>query len=115
MFFLSKLRLTRLASCLVPMMAAAFLSGCMGSDPALNAAPPPGMNNSGTYPQLGAPLKSATTQMSDADAASMGARLQALADAHKKGTISEAEYNRKIAELTKLGQETRDAAKATGQ
>lgn len=92
-----------------------LLSGCMANDPALNAAPPPGMNNSGVYPQLGAPLDAATTQMSDDEAASMGARLQALADAHKKGTISEAEYNRKIAELTKLGQQTQAAAKATGQ
>lgn len=112
MYFLSKRRAWASASMLAAgLLVAGALSGCMSTEVADNAVKPAGMNDTGTYPLLGAPLQAATTQMSDADAARMGARLQALADARKKGAVSEAEYERKVQELKTLGQATKDAAK----
>ncbi|SOC85585.1 hypothetical protein SAMN05421890_4090 [Ensifer adhaerens] len=109
MFFLLKRPL--------PVVAAAFvssvlLSGCMSSDIVNNTPTPAGMNNSGVYPYVGQKREVATTQMSDAEAASMGARLQALADQRKAGQVSEAEYNRKVEEMRKLNAATQAAGKA---
>jgi len=80
------------------------LSGCMSSD--LDTGPQPGVNATGTYPSLGKPVQSATAQMSDAEATSMGRHLEKLAKDRKGGAISEAEYQRKLAELTKLAKST---------
>lgn len=80
------------------------LSGCMSSD--LDSGPQPGVNATGTYPSLGKPLQSATAQMSDAEAASMGRHLEGLAKARKGGAISEAEYQRRLAALNALAKST---------
>lgn len=88
-----------------------LLSGCMSSDVASNTPAPTGMNNAGVYPYVGEKREVATTQMSDAEAASMGERLQALANARTAGQVSEAEYNRKVAQMRKLGEATQAAAK----
>lgn len=84
----------------------------MSSDIVNNTPMPAGMNNSGVYPYVGQKREVATTQMSDAEAASMGARLQALADQRKAGQVSEAEYNRKVEEMRKLNAATQAAGKA---
>lgn len=93
-------------------VSSVLLSGCMSNDVASNTPTPAGMNNSGVYPYVGEKKDVATTQMSDAEAASQGARLQALADQRKKGQVSEAEYNRKVEEMRKLNAATQAAAKA---
>ncbi len=109
MFFLAKRRLPLVAALLV---STAAVSGCMSSDILNNTPTPAGMNNSGVYPYVGEKREVATTQMSDTEAASMGAKLQALADQRKAGTVSEADYNRKVAEMRKLGEATQAAGKA---
>lgn len=112
MFFLTKRRgLAPAHLVLAGVMVAGALTGCMSTEVADKAQKPVGMNNSGTYPLLGEPLRPATTQMSDADASAMGAKLQALADARKAGKVSEAEYNRKVQEMKTLGKSAQDAAK----
>ena len=80
------------------------LSGCMSSD--LDKGPQPGANATGTYPSLGNPLQSATAQMSDAEAASMGRHLESLAKQRKGGAISDAEYQRRLAALKSLAKST---------
>ena len=109
MFFLAKRHVSVAAAALV---SSAMLSGCMSSDVANNTPTPAGMNNSGIYPYVGEKKEVATTQMSDAEAASQGARLQALADQRKAGQVSEAEYNRKVEEMRKLNAETQAAGKS---
>lgn len=109
MFFLLKRPLPVVAAAFV---SSALLSGCMSSDIVNNTPMPAGMNNSGVYPYVGQKREVATTQMSDAEAASMGARLQALADQRKAGQVSEAEYNRKVEEMRKLNAATQAAGKA---
>jgi hypothetical protein len=112
LYFLLKRRRRRHARLIAAgLLVAGALSGCMSTEVADNAPRPSGMNDTGSYPLLGEPLQAATTQMSDAEAAAQGSKLQALAAAHKAGTVSEAEYNRKVAEMRKLGQATQDAAK----
>lgn len=109
MFFLAKRRVTAGAAALV---LSVLLSSCMSSDIANNTPTPAGMNNSGVYPYVGEKREVATTQMSDAEAASMGAKLQALADQRKAGTVSEADYNRKVEEMRNLNAATQAAGKA---
>lgn len=109
MFFLAKRHVSVVVATLV---SSVLLSGCMSSDVANNTPTPAGMNNSGVYPYVGEKREAATTQMSDAEAASQGARLQALADQRKAGKVSEAEYNRKVEEMRKLNAETQAAGKA---
>ncbi len=109
MFFLAKRHVSVVAAGLVSSM---LLSGCMSSDVVNNTPTPAGMNNSGVYPYVGEKKEVATTQMSDAEAASQGAKLQALADQRKAGKVSEAEYNRKVEEMRKLNAETQAAGKA---
>jgi hypothetical protein len=62
------------------------------------------------YPGFGAPLTAANVQMNDEEAAGLQQKLTALSNRRKAGTISEAEYQRRVAEYRKLaadhGQET---------
>jgi hypothetical protein len=109
LFFLVKRQFVVVAAALV---SACALTACMSNDISANTPSPAGMTNSGSYPLVGETKQAATTQMSDQEAAALGAKLQALADARKAGTVSEAEYNRKVAEMQKLGAETQAAAKA---
>ncbi|MDM9622239.1 hypothetical protein A6U87_17655 [Rhizobium sp. AC44/96] len=57
------------------------------------------------YPSFGAPLTAANVQMSDEEAAGLQHKLSALASQRKAGTISEAEYQRRVAEYRKLAAE----------
>lgn len=63
--------------------------------------------NPDVYPDFSKPLTSAMPQMSDEEAANQQAQLSALAARRKSGAISEAEYNRRVAELRKLNEETK--------
>jgi hypothetical protein len=62
------------------------------------------------YPGFGAPLTAANVQMNDEEASGLQQKLTALSNRRKAGTISEAEYQRRVAEYRKLaedhGQET---------
>lgn len=57
------------------------------------------------YPDFSQPLTAASVQMSDEEAVALQAKLSALASARKAGTISEAEYQQRVAELRKLAAE----------
>ncbi|KQV81335.1 hypothetical protein [Rhizobium sp. Root1220] len=57
------------------------------------------------YPSFGAPLTAANVQMSDEDAAGLQQQLTALTAKRNAGTISEAEYQRRVAEYRKLAAE----------
>jgi len=58
------------------------------------------------YPDFSKPLDSAMPQMTDADAAQMETQLSALARQRRAGTVSEAEYRRRVAELQALARTT---------
>ncbi|CAN7331307.1 SHOCT domain-containing protein [Rhizobium sp. LjRoot254] len=58
------------------------------------------------YPDFSKPLDSAMPQMTDEDAARMETQLSALASQRKAGTISEAEYRRRVEELQALARTT---------
>jgi hypothetical protein len=62
---------------------------------------------SGTYPDFSAPLDSAMPQMSDQEAADQQAQLSVLARQRQAGTISAAEYQRRVEALRLLGQQAR--------
>jgi len=57
------------------------------------------------YPNLAAPLTSASTQMTDPDARGLEAQLVALAAAKASGKVTEAEYQTQLDALRKLGAE----------
>lgn len=54
------------------------------------------------YPNFGGSLNAANVQMNNEEAAALQQQLTALSKARMSGTISEAEYQRKLAELRKL-------------
>lgn len=58
------------------------------------------------YPDFSQPLDSAMEQMSDEDAARIQAQLTALARQRKAGTVSEAEYWRRVKALQALAKST---------
>jgi hypothetical protein len=61
---------------------------------------------SDVYPDFSKPLDSAMPQMTDEDAVRMEAQLSALARQRRAGTVSEAEYRRRVEELQALGRTT---------
>jgi hypothetical protein len=61
---------------------------------------------SSVYPDFSKPLTSAMPQLSDEDAAKQSAHLSALAARRRAGTISEAEYLRKVQEMRALAAAT---------
>lgn len=72
------------------------------------SAPPPhplAKRDTGTYPTFDSTLTAANEQIEDADYEKSEPRLAALARARKNGTISEAEYNRRVVEYRKLAAE----------
>ncbi len=91
------------------------LSGCTSTPDVLETVEVDGRRPqvTGTYPSLSAPLEAAGEQMSDSEAAAIGARLEALAGARRAGAISQAEYQRRLAALRKLAR-THDT-EATGE
>ena len=54
------------------------------------------------YPSFGAPLTAANVQMSDEQAAELQHQLTALSAKRQSGAISEAEYQRRVAEMRAL-------------
>ncbi|WP_162894756.1 hypothetical protein [Rhizobium terrae] len=72
------------------------------------SAPPPGplaIRKTGTYPTFDPTLKAAAEQIEDEDYHKAEPRLAALARARRSGSISEAEYKRRVAEYRKLAAE----------
>ncbi|SIQ79509.1 hypothetical protein SAMN05880590_107215 [Rhizobium sp. RU35A] len=58
--------------------------------------------DTGTYPTFGQPLTAANTQIGDDEATTSQAQLSRLAAARASGAMSEAEYQRRVAELRRL-------------
>ncbi|MFZ2101958.1 MAG: hypothetical protein WAU86_15470 [Oricola sp.] len=56
----------------------------------------------GVYPNINSEPRAATQQLTDAERDALVAQMQALADAHAKGTVSTAEYQRRLAALRDL-------------
>lgn len=63
---------------------------------------PAGARNTGTYPSLSPTLRAAAEQIEDDDYANAESRLAALARARSSGSISQAEYDRRVAEYRDL-------------
>lgn len=97
----------RLLAATLPFVAA-VLGGCSSTTASSDLAttqrvrPAP----ADKYPDFSQPLDSAMTQMSDDEAARQEAQLSALARQRQAGTISAAEYRRRVEELRLLGQQT---------
>ena len=81
-----------------------------------DAPPPPqgplSKRNSGTYPTFDQTLKAANVQIGDDEAAGSEAALSSLAAARANGTVTEAEYQRRLAELRRLAAEHAREAEA---
>ncbi len=60
--------------------------------------------DTGTYPSFSAPITAAGTQMGDEEASSMESSLSRLGADRRNGRISEAEYNRRVAELRAIAE-----------
>ncbi len=114
----------RFLSVLAPLAALPLLASCDSKTFALddgipntappaviaqaNAAPAPApiaMKNTGTYPTFDRTLVAANEQIEDSDYNKTEPRMAALARARKSGSISEAEYQRRVAEYRKLAAE----------
>jgi hypothetical protein len=106
---------------LAPLAALPLLASCNSKSFALddgipNTAPPaviaqtavaqpPGpvtKKDTGTYPTFDKTLVAANEQIEDADYQKTEPKMASLARARKSGTISEAEYQRRVAEYRKL-------------
>jgi hypothetical protein len=57
------------------------------------------------YPNFGAPLTAANVQMSDEEAGNLQQKLTALGAQRETGAITEAEYQRRVAEYRKLAEQ----------
>lgn len=112
----------RMSRVIVAALAGLALSGCLAisetsqqtqprAEVAADAAPvaatpvPTGPVNTGRFPTFGGPLTAANVQMENDDAAKIEAQLSALGAARQAGTVSEAEYQRRLAELRLLASE----------
>lgn len=107
-----------------------LLSGCSGfalDDGVPNTAPassvvtdapapatgPVTRRQTGIYPTFAGQLTAANSQIGDEEAVGSEAQLSALAAAKENGSVSEAEYQRRLAELRRLAAEHgRDAEAA---
>jgi hypothetical protein len=101
----------------VAVLGFGLISGCSAfplEDLALRKPPPPTISarsaqqtavmDKDGYPNISTPLVAANSQMTDGDAAALQAQLTALGQQRKAGTLSEAQYKAKVAELRKLAQ-----------
>lgn len=73
------------------------------ADPDAPATAP--LRSADGYPDFSGSLTAANVQMGNEEAADLQARLSALGSARKAGTISEAEYQRRLLQLRKLAAE----------
>ncbi|MDS7597104.1 hypothetical protein [Agrobacterium tumefaciens] len=60
--------------------------------------------DTGSYPTFSQPLTAAGSQMTDDEASNMETSLSRLGAARRNGQISEAEYNRRVAELRAIAE-----------
>lgn len=84
--------------------ALSLLSACSQSideDKALLAGDEP-VPKDAKYPDFSKPLTAAMDQMSDDEAKAQEAQLAGLSSRRRAGTISEAEYRRRVEEMRKL-------------
>lgn len=98
-----------------------FVAGCTSKEFALDDGrpntPPPAviaqsktlppsgpvtLKNTGTYPTFAPTLTAANEQIEDSDYQKTEPRMEALGRMRKNGTISEAEYQRRVVEYRKL-------------
>lgn len=64
-----------------------------------------GPRRTGAYPSFSEPLRAANVQMENDQAAQIEARLSALGHARASGQVTEAEYQRRLAELRRLARQ----------
>lgn len=116
-FSFSGLSLQALAAALVAVLAG---TGCQSSTPAVTQAATPAAlevtvedpdnpeapqarpTYPDGYPNFAGSLNAANTQMSNEEASALQAQLTSLGAARKSGSITEAEYQARLAELRKL-------------
>ncbi|MBV2185369.1 MAG: SHOCT domain-containing protein [Rhizobium sp.] len=105
-----------LAGCTTPAGTSAEATGRAASlevtvaDPDAPSAEP--SRSPDGYPDFSGSLTAANVQMGNKEAAELQAKLSALGAARKAGTISEAEYQRRLLELRKLAAEHGQDAQA---
>lgn len=94
-------------SVLLPVVAAA-LGGCSSTSSSSETLATDRVRpaSADKYPDFSQPLDSAMAQMSDEEAARQEAQLSALARQRQAGTISAAEYRRRVEALRLLGRQT---------
>jgi len=68
------------------------------------ASEPTQKQDTGTYPTFAKPMTAAMPQMEENESTTMEQNLTALGKARRSGQITEAEYNRRVAELRKLAE-----------
>jgi hypothetical protein len=85
-------------------IALPLLSGCSASTHTATVLTPPVSDSAkkSVYPDFSQPLTSAMPQLSDQDAAKIAARLSALGAQRQAGSISDAEYWRRVNALKSL-------------
>ena len=62
----------------------------------------PVMANTGVYPTFGRPITAANVQMDDVEATRVHARMTGLTAQHQSGAVSDAEYQKQMADLRRL-------------
>ncbi len=62
----------------------------------------PALANSGVYPTFGPPITAASNQMDDSEATRIQAQMSALTASRNAGAVTEAEYQKKLADLRLL-------------
>ncbi|MBL0375059.1 hypothetical protein JJB09_23890 [Rhizobium sp. KVB221] len=103
---LSNCRLVMVGGLLALGVSLASCSQSTHADAPLQPGDEP-VNMSDPYPDFSKPLDSAMPQLSDEEAKKQAGQLAALSAKKQSGAISEAEYNKRVAELRKLGEETK--------
>lgn len=111
----------RILLAVAPLTMASVLGACTSDGPSRQAPvviygspdesspefdrPSGGPKNTGTYPTFGKPLRAATHQMGAEEVRTNRADMEAIAAARASGAISEAEYQRRLAEMRRLAAE----------
>lgn len=96
----------RLLAAVLPVVAA-LLGGCSSKSTSSDLLTTERVRpaSADKYPDFSQPLDSAMAQMTDEEAARQEAQLSALARQRQAGTISSAEYRRRVEALRLLGQQ----------
>jgi hypothetical protein len=100
----------RLVGVLCVVLTGAFATACSGTRhydvPPMEGEP--ASRKEDPYPDFSRPLTSAMPQLSNEESRRMEQQLSALGQQRRNGTISEAEYWRRVRELRALGAATAD-------